>query len=174
MRIQRALISVSNKAGVVEFARGLAEMGVELVSTGGTAKALADAGLPVIPVEQVTGFPEMMEGRVKTLHPKVHGGIPGRPEQAGAYGAGPCARHHPDRPGLREPLSIRRDGGEAGVTLQDAIENIDIGGPAMVRSAAKNHASIAWSQIPMTTRRCWPRCAPVAAACLRRRDGSSR
>jgi phosphoribosylaminoimidazolecarboxamide formyltransferase/IMP cyclohydrolase len=143
MRIQRALISVSNKAGVVEFARGLAEMGVELVSTGGTAKALADAGLPVIPVEQVTGFPEMMEGRVKTLHPKVHGGIladrskPEHMEQARAHDITPidlvCVNLYPFAETVAKP----------GVSLQDAIENIDIGGPAMVRSAAKNHASVA-------------------------------
>lgn len=143
MSIKRALISVSNKKGVVEFARGLAEMGVELISTGGTAAALSAAGLPVIPVDQVTGFPEMMEGRVKTLHPMVHGGIladrskPEHMEQARQHGITPidlvCVNLYPFAETVARP----------GVTLAEAIENIDIGGPSMVRSAAKNHASVA-------------------------------
>ncbi|MBI3946554.1 MAG: bifunctional phosphoribosylaminoimidazolecarboxamide formyltransferase/IMP cyclohydrolase [Armatimonadetes bacterium] len=143
MGIKRALISVSNKTGVVEFARGLSEMGVEILSTGGTAKALADAGVPVIPVEQVTGFPEMMEGRVKTLHPKIHGGLladrakPEHLEQAEQHGIGlidlVCVNLYPFAETVARP----------GVTTAEAIENIDIGGPSMIRSAAKNHASVA-------------------------------
>ena len=83
MTIKRALISVSDKTGVVEFAKGLHELGVEIISTGGTLKTIAAAGIPVIPVSEVTGFPEMMDGRVKTLHPKIHGGILGYPGQSG-------------------------------------------------------------------------------------------
>src|SRR5207245_8329228 len=135
----RALLSVSDKRGLVEFARGLVALGWELVSTGGTAEALRQAGLPVLPVEQVTGFPEMMDGRVKTLHPKVHGGLLAR-------------RHHPgDRAALAQhgitPIDLvavnlypfRETVARPDVTFQQAIEQIDIGGPSMLRSAAKNH-----------------------------------
>ncbi|MBL0927639.1 MAG: bifunctional phosphoribosylaminoimidazolecarboxamide formyltransferase/IMP cyclohydrolase [Phycisphaerales bacterium] len=136
--LRRALISVSDKTGVVDFARALASMGVELISTGGTARLLADAGLTVTPVETVTGMPEMMDGRVKTLHPKVHGGIlavRSHPEHAAAMArhgiAGidlVCVNLYPFERTVARP----------GVTLEEAVENIDIGGPAMVRSAAKN------------------------------------
>ena len=142
MGIKRALISVSEKTGVVEFARGLTALGVEILSTGGTAKALTDAGVPVVPVEQATGFPEMMEGRVKTLHPKIHGGIladrskPDHLAQAQAHGIGlidlVCVNLYPFAATVARP----------DVTLEMAIENIDIGGPSMIRSAAKNHAAV--------------------------------
>jgi len=142
MTIQRALLSVSDKTGLVDFARALATAGVELLSTGGTAKALRDAGLAVIDVSEYTGFPEMLDGRVKTLHPKVHGGILARrdlPEHVAtmASHAMPyidlvCVNLYPFVATVSKPH-----------TLDDAIENIDIGGPAMVRSSAKNYRFVA-------------------------------
>jgi phosphoribosylaminoimidazolecarboxamide formyltransferase/IMP cyclohydrolase len=141
MKVTQALISVSDKRGVVEFARGLARLGVNLLSTGGTAKLLRDAGLAVTDVSEYTGFPEMLDGRVKTLHPKVHGGILGRrdlPEHLATmaqHGIPPIdlvvVNLYPFRETVAKP----------GCTLDDAIENIDIGGPAMVRAAAKNHGN---------------------------------
>jgi phosphoribosylaminoimidazolecarboxamide formyltransferase/IMP cyclohydrolase len=137
-RVARALLSVSDKSGLVAFAGGLARLGVTLLSTGGTAKALAEAGLPVIEIGDYTGFPEMLDGRVKTLHPKVHGGILARRGDAGHEAA--LERHSIPTIDLvvvnlypfRETVAV------PDCTLEDAIENIDIGGPAMVRSAAKN------------------------------------
>ena len=141
-RIERALISVSDKTGLIEFARALAAAGVEIVSTGGTAKAIADAGIAVIDVSQLTGFPEMMDGRVKTLHPKVHGGllaIRDNAEHAGAMKA------HDIKP--IDLLVVNLYPFEATVAkgsgFEDCIENIDIGGPAMIRAAAKNHDDVA-------------------------------
>ena len=116
--MRRAILSVSDKTGLIDFARGLAARGFELVSTGGTARALADAGLPVVNVSDVTGFPEMMDGRVKTLHPKIHGGILARrdhPEDLEA--AGRTASASIDLV-VRQPVSVRRDGGEAGHRLR--------------------------------------------------------
>ena len=140
-RITRALLSVSDKAGLIDFAKQLAGYGVELVSTGGTAKALNDAGLDVIDVSQLTGFPEMMDGRVKTLHPKVHGGllaIRGNKEHAAAM-----AQHNIKPIDL---LVVNLYPFEAtvakGAAFDDCIENIDIGGPAMIRAAAKNHGDV--------------------------------
>ena len=140
--ITQALLSVSDKTGLIDFARGLAALGIELLSTGGTAKALAAAGLPVTEVAAYTGFPEMLDGRVKTLHPKVHGGILARrdlPAHVAALGSHDIptidlvvVNLYPFRETVARP----------GCTLEDAIENIDIGGPAMVRSAAKNHAHV--------------------------------
>ena len=141
-RIERALISVSDKTGLIDFARALHAAGIELVSTGGTAKAIADAGLAVVDVSQLTGFPEMMDGRVKTLHPKVHGGllaIRGNAEHAGAMAA------HGIKP--IDLLVVSLYPFEAtvakGASVEDCIENIDIGGPAMIRAAAKNHDDVA-------------------------------
>ena len=141
-RITRALLSVSDKAGLIDFAKALAGYNVDLVSTGGTAKALKDAGLKVIDVADLTGFPEMMDGRVKTLHPKVHGGllaIRGNKEHAAAM-----EQHH-IRP--IDLLVVNLYPFEAtvakGASFDDCIENIDIGGPAMIRAAAKNHADVA-------------------------------
>jgi phosphoribosylaminoimidazolecarboxamide formyltransferase/IMP cyclohydrolase len=138
-----ALLSVSDKSGIVEFAQGLHALGVRLLSTGGTAKLLADAGLPVTEVAELTGFPEMLDGRVKTLHPKVHGGLLARrdlPEHVAAL-----RRHGIDTIDLLvvnlypfEKTVARLD-----CSLEDAIENIDIGGPAMVRSGAKNWKDVA-------------------------------
>ena len=140
--ITRALISVSDKAGLIEFARALADRGVELVSTGGTRKALADAGLKVTEVSEITGFPEMMDGRVKTLHPKVHGGllaIRDNKEHAGAMQA------HGIRPIdlLVVNLYPFEETVAKGADFETCIENIDIGGPAMIRAAAKNHGDVA-------------------------------
>ncbi|MDE6480204.1 MAG: bifunctional phosphoribosylaminoimidazolecarboxamide formyltransferase/IMP cyclohydrolase [Muribaculaceae bacterium] len=138
----RALISVSDKRGVVDFARQLQEMGWEIIATGGTMKALRDAGLKIINISDVTGFPEICEGRVKTLHPKVHGGLLARrdvPEHMAEIAANGietiemvCVNLYPFE------ATIAKEG----VTLADAVENIDIGGPSMLRSAAKNFASV--------------------------------
>jgi phosphoribosylaminoimidazolecarboxamide formyltransferase / IMP cyclohydrolase len=141
-RIHRALLSVSDKAGLIEFAGNLVAHGVELVSTGGTAKALKDAGLKVRDVAELTGFPEMMDGRVKTLHPKVHGGllaIRGNAEHASAMAA------HDIRPIdlLVVNLYPFETTAAKGAAYAECVENIDIGGPAMIRAAAKNHADVA-------------------------------
>ncbi len=138
--IRRALLSVSDKQGIVEFARALRERGVELLSTGGTAKLLAEHGVRVTEVADHTGFPEIMGGRVKTLHPRIHGGLLGRrgvdDEVMRTHGIEPidllAVNLYPFA------ATVAR----AGCTYEDAIENIDIGGPAMVRAAAKNHASV--------------------------------
>src|SRR5215218_2259101 len=138
--IRRALISVSDKTGLADFAAALVkEFNVELISTGGTAKFLRDLGLPVTDVSQVTGFPEMMDGRVKTLHPNIHGGLLAlrdNPEHVRAmeqHAIRPidlvCINLYPFKQTIEKP----------GVTFEEAIENIDIGGPGMIRSAAKNH-----------------------------------
>src|ERR1051325_139266 len=142
-KIRRALISVSDKTGIVDFARALKTFEVEIISTGGTAKSLRDAGMEVLDVSDITGFPEMMDGRVKTLHPKIRGallGVRDNPEHEAAM------REH----GI-EPIdmvvvnlypfqqTIEREG----VTLAEAIEQIDIGVPAMIRSAAKNFRDVA-------------------------------
>jgi phosphoribosylaminoimidazolecarboxamide formyltransferase/IMP cyclohydrolase len=141
-RVTRALISVSNKSGLADLARALAGHGIELVSTGGTAKAIKAAGLAVIDVSELTGFPEMMDGRVKTLHPKVHGGllaIRDNKEHTAAMHA------HAIRP--IDLLVVNLYPFEAtvakGGSFEECIENIDIGGPAMIRAAAKNHADVA-------------------------------
>ena len=141
-KIQRALLSVSDKTGLVAFAQTLAAAGVDLISTGGTAKALRDAGLAVKDISEHTGFPEMLDGRVKTLHPKVHGGllyIRGNETHEAAvrsHGIAPIdlvvVNLYPFEQTVAKP----------NVALHDAIENIDIGGPSMLRSAAKNHDSV--------------------------------
>ncbi|HEX8686440.1 MAG TPA: bifunctional phosphoribosylaminoimidazolecarboxamide formyltransferase/IMP cyclohydrolase, partial [Pyrinomonadaceae bacterium] len=141
--IRRALLSVSDKTGLVEFARALAGFGVELLSTGGTAKALREAGLEVRDVSEVTGFPEMLDGRVKTLHPRIHGGIlavRGNPDHARAvaeHGIGPIDLV------VINLYPFEQTVAREGVTLEEAVEQIDIGGPAMVRSAAKNFRDVA-------------------------------
>lgn len=141
--VRRALVSVSDKAGLVEFCRGLSALGVEIISTGGTASALRGAGLPVTSIDEVTGFPEILDGRVKTLHPKVHGGLLGRrddpshAEQMRTHDIHPidlvCVNLYPFEQTIAKPNATR----------DEAIENIDIGGPSMIRSAAKNHAHVA-------------------------------
>ena len=140
LQIRRALISVSDKSGIVEFGQALAAAGVELLSTGGTFKALQDAGIAVTEVASYTGFPEMMDGRVKTLHPKVHGGILARRGidekimKANAIDAIDLVvvNLYPFENTVANP----------NCDLADAIENIDIGGPTMVRAAAKNHNDV--------------------------------
>ena len=143
LKIKRALISVSDKTGIVDFASGLHNLGVEILSTGGTAKTLAEAKIPVIEVSDYTGFPEMLDGRVKTLHPKIHAGLlalRGNPEhmaelrehQIGLIDMA-VVNLYPFEKTIRKP----------NVTLEEVIENIDIGGPSMLRSAAKNHLSVA-------------------------------
>ncbi len=143
IRIQRALLSVSDKTGLVEFAKALAGHGVAMLSTGGTAQLLRSNGLDVTEVADYTGFPEMMEGRVKTLHPKVHGGILARRDDAGHV----RSMEEHDIPPIDMVVvnlyPFARTVARAGCTMEEAIENIDIGGPAMVRAAAKNHAFVA-------------------------------
>ncbi len=134
----QALLSVSDKTGLIEFARGLAALGVSLLSTGGTAKALADAGLKVTEVADYTGFPEMLDGRVKTLHPKIHGGLLARRDDAAHLRAIESHGIAPIDLLVVNLYPFEATVAKAGCTLEDAIENIDIGGPAMVRSAAKN------------------------------------
>ncbi len=142
-KIKRALISVSHKEGILDLAKALSQLGIEILSTGGTAKLLRDGGVPVKDVSEFTGFPEMLDGRVKTLHPKVHGGLLGRrnnPEhvkQMQQHGIEPIdlvvVNLYPFEQTVAKP----------GCTLEDAIENIDIGGPAMLRAAAKNYTDVA-------------------------------
>jgi phosphoribosylaminoimidazolecarboxamide formyltransferase / IMP cyclohydrolase len=142
IRIKRALLSVSDKNGLVELANMLSEHGVELVSTGGTAKVLRDAGLTVRDISNLTGFPEMMDGRVKTLHPKVHGGllaVRDNPEHVAAMAAHDIGAIDLVVVNLYPFVQTVMKG----ASRDDIIENIDIGGPSMVRSAAKNHASVA-------------------------------
>ncbi len=142
VKIKRALLSVSDKTGLVDFARGLSKYGVELLSTGGTSKALKDAGLTVKDVSEHTGFPEMMDGRVKTLHPKVHGGILSVRDNAEHKKA--QEQHNiGDIDLVVVNLYPFTQTVEKGADYDTCIENIDIGGPAMVRSAAKNHAFVA-------------------------------
>lgn len=141
MPVKRALVSVSDKSGVVDFARGLTDLGIEVVSTGGTLRALREAGVPVTYISDVTGFPEILDGRVKTLHPNVHGGILAlrndeHLSQLQEHGIKPidlvAVNLYPFRETVAKP----------GVTLEEAIENIDIGGPTMVRAAAKNYRHV--------------------------------
>jgi phosphoribosylaminoimidazolecarboxamide formyltransferase/IMP cyclohydrolase len=140
-KLQRALVSVSDKAGLVDFAKGLSAAGLEILSTGGTAKALASAGVPVREVSDFTGAPEVLDGRVKTLHPRVHGGILGRPTE----------KHRKEMQDAGfVPIDLVvvnlypfRETVARGAPFEEVIENIDIGGPAMIRSAAKNHERVA-------------------------------
>ena len=167
--IRRALISVSDKTGLVPFARALAARGVALISTGGTAKALADAGLPVTEVAAVTGFPEMLDGRVKTLHPAIHGGLLARRDRPDHLAA--LAEH-----GIGEidllvcnlyPFAATV---ASGAGREDCIENIDIGGPALIRAAAKNHEFVAVVTDPADYE---PVLAEMARAGRRRRRGDA-
>src|SRR6478735_4782346 len=141
IKIRRALLSVSDKTGLAELGKQLAAKGVELVSTGGTAKALRDAGLTVKDVSELTGFPEMMDGRVKTLHPKVHGGL--LAVRDNAEHAASMAEHEI---GAIDLVVVNlypfAQTVAKGAERDEVIENIDIGGPSMVRSAAKNHAYV--------------------------------
>jgi len=142
MAAPKALISVTDKAGIVELARELVQLGFEILSTGGTAKALGAAGLPVTEVSAYTGFPEILDGRVKTLQPKIHGGLLGRRQDP---------RHREQMRALDiEPIDLlvvnlyafEKTVAKPGCTLEEAIENIDIGGPALLRAAAKNYPEV--------------------------------
>ena len=142
-KIQRAILSVTDKTGLVEFARKLSGLGVELVTTGGTAKLLRDSGIAVKDISELTGFPEMLDGRVKTLHPKVHGGILHRREDAGHRAA--VAEH--GIPAIDMVVvnlyAFEKTAAKPGVHFEEIVENIDIGGPSMIRSAAKNFQDVA-------------------------------
>jgi phosphoribosylaminoimidazolecarboxamide formyltransferase/IMP cyclohydrolase len=142
-KIQRAILSVTDKSGVVEFARKLAGMNIELVSTGGTAKLLRDSGITVKDISELTGFPEMLDGRVKTLHPKVHGGILHRREDSAHRAA--VAQHGipPIDMVVVNLYAFEKTAAKPGVHFEELIENIDIGGPSMIRSAAKNFQDVA-------------------------------
>jgi phosphoribosylaminoimidazolecarboxamide formyltransferase / IMP cyclohydrolase len=140
--IKRAIISVSNKTGIVEFAKELHSMGIEILSTGGTAKTLREAGLPVKDVSEHTGSPEMLDGRVKTLHPRIHGGLLSRRDnpkdidEIKRYGIDTIDMVVVNLYPFEETIA------RPGVTFAEAIENIDIGGPAMLRSASKNFQDV--------------------------------
>src|SRR5713101_6510927 len=142
-KIKRAILSVTDKTGLAEFARNLAGMGVELISTGGTAKLLREAGIAVKDISEVTGFPEMLDGRVKTLHPKVHGGILHRREDPSHRAA--VAEHgiQPIDMVVVNLYAFEKTAAKPGVHFEELIENIDIGGPSMIRSAAKNFHDVA-------------------------------
>ena len=147
-KISRALISVYDKSGLVELGKKLASSGVEILSTGSTAKTLAEAGIPVIPVESYTGFPEMMGGRVKTLHPRIHGGIladqtnPGHLAEIAAQDIAPFDLIVINLYPFSETIA-------SGASYAECIEQIDIGGPSMLRGAAKNHNSVAVISSPV-------------------------
>ncbi len=140
--IARALLSVTDKSGLVEFAQFLAQHQVEILSTGGTAKMLREGGVAVVEVSDYTGFPEMLDGRVKTLHPKIHGGILGRrdlashKEQMAAHRIGPIDLV------VVNLYQFEKAVAQPGCTLEEAIENIDIGGPTLLRAAAKNYGAV--------------------------------
>ena len=140
--IRRALLSVTDKSGLVEFGEFLAERGVEILSTGGTAKMLRESGVPVVEVSDFTGFPEMLDGRVKTLHPKIHGGILGRRDleshraQMASQGIAPIDLV------VVNLYQFEKAVAQPGCSLEDAIENIDIGGPTLLRAAAKNYEAV--------------------------------
>ena len=142
-KIRRALISLTDKSGIQEFARGLKEFGVEILSTGGTAKLLRDSGIPVLDVAEVTGFPEMLDGRVKTIHPRIAGGvlaIRGNAEHMKAleeHGIPPVDMV------VVNLYAFEKVSSKPGVTVPEMIENIDIGGPTMIRAAAKNFQDVA-------------------------------
>src|SRR3989338_8574735 len=142
IKIKRALVSVSDKAGLDDFARALHKMEVEIISTGGTAKRLGELGIPVKKVSDYTGFPEMMDGRVKTLHPKIHGGLLALRDNPRHMAA---VKEHGI--GLIDMVAVNlypfeKTVAKEGVKLEEAIENIDIGGPSMLRSAAKNYKGV--------------------------------
>lgn len=141
-KIMRALLSVTDKGGLVDFGKQLSDMGVQLISTGGTAKVLREGGLQVTDVSEVTSFPEMLDGRVKTLHPFVHGGILARRDDEKHRAQ--LAEHHIATIDLVcvNLYAFEATIAKEGCTFEDAIENIDIGGPTLIRASAKNHADV--------------------------------
>ena len=142
-KVSTALISVTDKSGMVEFARSLERLGIEILSTGGTARTIRDGGIQVLDISEYTGFPEMMDGRVKTLHPKVHGGLLGRRDNQqdiqmmGIHGIKDINLV------VVNLYQFEQTVAKEGCTLEEAVENIDIGGPSMLRSAAKNFKYVA-------------------------------
>ena len=142
MKVKRALVSVSEKKDLESFVRGLVELGVEVISTGGTARHLREAGLPITGISDVTGFPEIMDGRVKTLHPAIHGGILADRERPSHMKAIADLGIKPIDLVVVNLYPFEATIAQRGVTEADAVENIDIGGPSMVRSAAKNFAAV--------------------------------
>jgi len=142
-KLKRALVSVADKSGIAEFARALAALGVTILSTGGTAKLLEKEGVPVTEVAAHTGFPEMLDGRVKTLHPKIHGGLLARRDDPVHLKQMKAAGIEPIDLVVVNLYPFQATVADPDCRLEDAIENIDIGGPAMLRSAAKNHAAVA-------------------------------
>ena len=143
IKIQRALVSVSDKSGVIEFCQALNGRGVEILSTGGTAKALRDAGIAVVDVSAYTGFPEIMDGRVKTLHPKVHGALLGDRDKDSHVAQMNEHEIQPIDLVVVNLYPFEQTVAKEDCTLEDAIENIDIGGPTMLRSSAKNYRHVA-------------------------------
>ena len=141
--VRRALISVSDKNGLVEFASALAKFEVHILSTGGTARLLTDHGVPVTEVSDHTGFPEMLDGRVKTLHPKIHAGLLARRDSPAHMAAIEQAGIEPIDLVVVNLYPFAQTVAKPGCTLEEAVENIDIGGPTMLRSAAKNHGGVA-------------------------------
>ena len=172
--VSQALLSVSDKTGLVAFAQGLARLGVKLLSTGGTAKALAEAGLPVTEIGAYTGFPEMLDGRVKTLHPKVHAGILARRDVRAHALALETARHSSHRSGGRQPLPVSGDGGEGRAARWTTRSRTSTS--AVLRSCAprrRTGSTWAWWSIPRTTARCW-RSSRQPGVSPRRRGSRSR
>ena len=176
MRVTRALVSVSDKTGLEEFAKGLAARGVTIISTGGTADALRSWGIDVIPVDEVTGYPEILGGRVKTLHPKIHGGILGARRPRGRR-ARRCAEagHRADRPGGREPLPLRGVGPAPRASSDDElIEQIDIGGPAHDPRRGQEPRPRRRGDLAATsTPRCWTSWPRATASISPTRGGAS-
>src|SRR6201997_2363028 len=142
-KIQRAILSVTDKTGLVDFARQLSALGIELVSTGGTAKLLRDSGIIVKDISELTGFPEMLDGRVKTLHPRVHGGLLFVRGNAQHEAAAAAHGIQPIDMVIVNLYAFQKTAAQPGVPFGHLIENIDIGGPSMVRSAAKNFEDVA-------------------------------
>ncbi|OGP70189.1 MAG: IMP cyclohydrolase [Deltaproteobacteria bacterium RBG_13_60_28] len=140
--ISRALMSVTDKGGLLEFAQFLAQYQVEILSTGGTAKMLREGGVKVVEVSDYTGFPEMLDGRVKTLHPKIHGGILGRRDLPAHLEQMAAQKIQPIDLVVVNLYQFEKAVAQPGCTLEDAIENIDIGGPTLLRAAAKNYAGV--------------------------------
>src|ERR1700685_1982122 len=142
-RVQRPILSATDKTGLVDFARALSALGIELISTGGTAKLLRDSGIAVKDISELTGFPEMLDGRVKTLHPKVHGGILHRREDPAHLTAVAEQCIQPIDMVVVNLYAFEKTAAKPGVHFEELIENIDIGGPSMIRSAAKNFQDVA-------------------------------
>jgi phosphoribosylaminoimidazolecarboxamide formyltransferase/IMP cyclohydrolase len=142
LTISRALMSVTDKSGLAEFAQGLAQMQVEILSTGGTARLLREAGVAVVEVSDHTGFPEMLDGRVKTLHPRIHGGILGRRDLESHRQQMAQHQIQPIDLVVVNLYQFEKAVAQPGCTLEDAIENIDIGGPTLLRAAAKNYQGV--------------------------------